>query len=100
MEKLKVACAKEGRDIATIRKSVQPLFFFVDDEAGREKLRTLVPADRSVVGTPAQLTEAVAEYAALGFDEICVPDFTLGGSPAQRLESYERFHAEVAANFR
>lgn len=100
MEKLKVACAKEGRDIATIRKSVQPLFFFVDDDAGREKLRTLVPADRSVVGTPAQLTEAVAEYAALGFDEICVPDFTLGGSPAQRLESYERFHAEVAANFR
>lgn len=100
MEKLKVACDKEGRDISTIRTSVQPLFFFVDDEAGREKLQALVPADRSVVGTSEQLTEAVARYAELGFDEICVPDFTLGGSAAQRLESYEKFRSEVAVNFR
>lgn len=100
MSTLRQACEKEGRDIATVRKSVQPLFFFVDDDAAREKLLALVPADRSVVGTSAQLVDAIGEYVELGFDEICVPDFTLGGSPEQRRDSYERFWTEVAAHFR
>jgi alkanesulfonate monooxygenase SsuD/methylene tetrahydromethanopterin reductase-like flavin-dependent oxidoreductase (luciferase family) len=79
---------------------VQPLFFFVDNDESAEKLRALVPADRSIVGTSAQLVEAVGQYKDLGFDEVCVPDFTLGGTPEQRKESYEKFWTEVASHFR
>lgn len=100
LETLRTACEKEGRDFATVRKSVQPLFFFVDSDETAEKLKAVVPADRSIVGTSSQLVDAVGTYKELGFDEVCVPDFTLGGTPQQRAESYEKFWVEVAAHFR
>ena len=100
IKKLREACEKEGRDPATVRTSVQPLFFITPTEDAAEKLKTHVPADRSVVGTPAQLVEAVGEYKELGFDEICVPDFTMGATPEERLEKYGIFWTEVASQFR
>ena len=100
IKKLREACEKEGRDISTVRTSVQPLFFMVPDEASGEKLRGVVPADRSVIGTPAQLVDAVGQYKDLGFDEVCVPDFTLGQSPEQRRDAYAQFWSEVAIHFR
>lgn len=100
IKKLNEACEKEGRDPATVRKSVQALFFITPDEASAESLRAKVPAERSVVGTTSQIVDAIAEYQALGFDEVCVPDFTLGGSPEQRRESYTTFWNEVASHFR
>ena len=100
IQKLNEACEKEGRDPATVRKSVQALFFITPDEASAESLRAKVPAERSVVGTTSQIVDAIAEYQALGFDEVCVPDFTLGGSPEQRRESYTTFWNEVASHFR
>ena len=100
MAKLREACDKEGRDIATIRTSVQPLFFIVPDDAAAEKLKSVVPADRSVVGTTSQLVDAVGRYKEIGFDEICVPDFTMGQSPQQRLDAYSTFWSEVAVHFR
>jgi hypothetical protein len=60
----------------------------------------LVPADRSVLGTPSQIVDAVGQYKELGFDEICVPDFTLGNSASERLDSYATFWNEVAVHFR
>jgi probable F420-dependent oxidoreductase len=98
--KLREACEKEGRDPATVRTSVQPLFFLTPTEEAAEKLRPHVPADRSVVGTSAQLVDAVGEYKELGFDEICVPDFTMGATPEERLEKYGIFWHEVASQFR
>lgn len=100
MARLREACEKEGRDIATIRTSVQPLFFIVPDDASAEKLKAVVPADRSVVGTPSQIVDAVGRYREIGFDEICVPDFTMGQSPQQRLDAYGTFWSEVAVHFR
>ncbi len=100
MQKLREACEKEDRDIATVRTSVQPLFFLVSDDASAEKLRAVVPADRSVIGTPSRLVDAVAEYQQLGFNEICVPDFTMGQSAQQRLDAYGTFWSEVAVHFR
>lgn len=100
LETLRQACEKQGRDLATIRKSAQPLFFFVNDDAAAEKLRALVPSDRSIVGTSSQIVDAVGQYQQLGFDEICVPDFTLGGSPEQRREAYDKFWSEVVSQFR
>lgn len=97
---LRSACEKESRDFSTVRKSVQPLFFIVNDDVSAEKLRAVVPADRSVVGTTSQIVDAVGQYKELGFDEICVPDFTMGQTPSERSDNYEKFWNEVAAHFR
>ncbi len=97
---LRAACEKESRDFSTVRKSVQPLFFMVNDDASAEKLRAVVPADRSVVGSTTQLVDAVGQYKDLGFDEICVPDFTMGQTPSERSDNYEKFWNEVAVHFR
>lgn len=99
IKRLNEACEKEGRDPATVRKSVQALFFIMPDEASAESLRPKVPAERSIVGTTSQIVEAVARYRDLGFDEVCVPDFTLGGSAAQRREAYDNFWTNVASHF-
>ena len=79
---------------------MQPLFFIVGDDAAAEKLRAVVPADRSIVGTTSQLVDAVGQYKELGFDEICVPDFTMGQTPSERSDNYEKFWTEVASQFR
>ena len=100
MKNLVAACEKEGRDPATIRKSVQALVFITPDEATTESLRSKVPIERSIVGTTSQLVDEVKRYVDLGFDEICVPDFTLGGSAEQRLDAYGTFWSEVASQFR
>jgi len=100
VERLRVACEKEGRDPSTVRRSVQALFFLVDDDKAAADLRAVVPADRSVVGGPAAIIDALGRYRDLGFDEVCFPDFTLGGSVAERAESYARITAEVLPAFR
>ena len=100
IKNLRIACEKEGRDPAAVRTSVQPLFIVVADQEAGDTLRPHVPADRSVVGTPSQLVDAVGEYKELGFDEICVPDFTMGATPEERLEKYGVFWHEVASQFR
>ena len=99
MQKLREACDKEGRDINTMRKSVQALFFVTPDEASAESLKSKVPMERSIVGTTSQIVDAIAQYAELGFDEVCVPDFTLGGTAAQRLDAYGTIWSEVASHF-
>ena len=93
------ACEKEGRDPATVRRSVQALFFLVDDEERAAMIRERAPDDRSVVGGPEQLVEAIGRYQELGVDEVIVPDFTLGSTAAERQMSYDRFAAEVTAAF-
>jgi probable F420-dependent oxidoreductase len=98
MQSFMAACEKENRDPSTMRKSVQALVFITADESSAESLRSKVPADRSIVGTPQQLVAEVQKYADLGFDEVCVPDFTLGGTAAQRLDAYGTFWTNVAAH--
>ena len=99
MDKLLAACEKEGRDPATVRKSVQALFFIAPDAATADKIREKAPADRAVVGTIEQLNEAIEQYRAIGFDEVCVPDFTLGADAQARRDSYSAFMSGVARNF-
>jgi probable F420-dependent oxidoreductase len=100
IQKLNEACEKEQRDPATIHKSVQALFFVTPNEAAADSLRDKVPAERSIVGTTAQIVDAIGEYKDQGFDEVIVPDFTLGGSAEQRLEAYNTIWNEVASHFR
>ena len=93
------ACAAVGRDPSTLRRSTQGLVFMVDNDATAAKLRAAAPADRSLIGNTAFLTEQIGRYADLGIDEFILPDFTLGHSATERLEKYDRFAAEVIPHF-
>jgi alkanesulfonate monooxygenase SsuD/methylene tetrahydromethanopterin reductase-like flavin-dependent oxidoreductase (luciferase family) len=94
---LDAACEAEDRDPASVRRTAQALFFLRDDPDAEERILSRAPADRTLVGGPAQLVDRVAEYAAAGVDELIVPDFTFGRTAGERRASYDRFWTEVAS---
>ena len=49
----------------------------------------------AIIGTVDEVRETVAQYRAIGVDELIVPDFTLGPMP-QKLATLDRFIHEVA----
>ena len=98
-EKFAAACDRVGTDPSTIRRSAQAMVFFTNDDASRRTMLERAPAGRSIVGNGAQIAEVIAQYAADGVDEFALTEFTLGKSAAQRRESIERFHEEVASQF-
>lgn len=88
-------CERVGRDPAEIQRSVAVMLFLCDSErAAADRLARPVGRPR-LAGTPAQVVEQVAEYAAAGADELVIPDFNLG--PGEALETAERFMSEVTA---
>lgn len=89
------ACKAVGTDPAAIRTSSQALVFMSDDEAALAERRRKADMERSLVGTPAQLVEELGAYSEAGFDEFILLSATLGRSPAERREAYERFASEV-----
>jgi probable F420-dependent oxidoreductase len=93
------ACEAVGRDPATMRRSVQALVFTDDGTREVAKLRETAPAGRSIVGTPSELVDTISTYVELGFDEFILPDWNLGRELGQRLETIDRFRAEVAVHF-
>ncbi|MGH9132435.1 MAG: LLM class flavin-dependent oxidoreductase [Ilumatobacteraceae bacterium] len=93
------ACDAVGRDPATMRRSVQAMVFLADDPAQVAKLREHAPEERSIVGTRAELVDAVGRYVELGFDEFIVPDWNFGNDIGRRLETLDRFQSEIAAQF-
>ena len=100
LKNLERACESVGRVPATMHKTVQALVFLVDDEKKGDDIRAAMPADRTVVGTVTQLQDMVSRYHEAGFDEVCVPDFTVGATAKERSESLARYFDEVAAPFR
>lgn len=99
LEKLHTACEQVDRDPSTIWKSTQALVFMSDNEelAGNIKGGDMGP--RSIVGSNDQLVDEIGRYAELGFDELIVPDFTLGASAEERVANYREFQSEVATHF-
>ena len=100
LKNLERACESVGRDPATMHKTVQALVFLVDDEKKGDDIRVAMPADRTVVGTVSQLQDVVSRYREAGFDEVCVPDFTVGATAKERSDTLARYFDEVAAPFR
>jgi len=94
------ACEREGRDPATVHRSVQAMIFLVDDPDRAAKLRERAPEGRSLVGAPAEIIDEIGKYVELGVDEFAIPDFTLGGSQAERMDILARLDAEVVSAFR
>ena len=52
---------------------------------------------RSIIGSNAQLVDEIGKYVEMGFDELIVPDFTLGGTYDERVERYAEFRAEIVS---
>ena len=92
------ACARVGRDPSSLHRSVQALFFRADDPQSVDRLRAAAPADRSIIGNADTMIEALRDFRELGFDEVIVPDFTLGRDAAERLDSYHWFESDVLPN--
>jgi len=88
------ACEAVGVDPATRHKSVQALFVATDH--GAEQAALADPADENMVaGSADRIVEALGRYAELGFDEVIIPDFTLGESPEARADAYRWFMADI-----
>ncbi len=91
------ACDTVGRDPDTVHRSVQALTFLTDDAERAAKLRENALPERTLVGSAAELVDAMHQYAEMGFDEFIVPDFTMGRDAEERRDGFERFATEVAA---
>ena len=99
LEKLHTACEQVDRDPATLWKSTQALVFMTDNAELAENIKGGDMGERSILGSNEQLVDEIGRYAELGFDELIVPDFTLGSTPDERRAKYDEFRTEVAAHF-
>ena len=95
MEILNNHCTAVGRDPKSIQRSAVALLFMSDDEAFLEKMRGVDTGQPAIIGTPAEVREIVADYQAIGVDELIIPDFTLGPKE-QKLATLDRFITDVA----
>jgi len=95
LEKLHTACEQVERDPATLWKSTQALVFMTDNAELAENIKGGDMGERSIIGS----NEQIGRYAELGFDELIVPDFTLGATPDERLAKYDEFRTEIAVHF-
>ena len=99
LDKLHTACEQVERDPATIWKSTQALVFMTDNAELTANIKGGDMGERSIIGSNPQLVDEIGRYADLGFDELIVPDFTLGATPEERVAKYREFQAEVATHF-
>ena len=87
-------CAAIGRDPAEIQRSAVALLFMSDDNAFLENMRNTTIAQPSIIGTPTEVRDVIAQYEEAGVNEIIVPDFTMGGKP-QKLATMDTFISQV-----
>lgn len=88
-------CADIGRDPKSIKRTAVALLFMSEDNGFLEKMRSAELQQAAIIGTPAEVKEIVADYAAAGVDELIVPDFTLGPRE-QKIATLDTFITEVA----
>jgi alkanesulfonate monooxygenase SsuD/methylene tetrahydromethanopterin reductase-like flavin-dependent oxidoreductase (luciferase family) len=97
LAKLLTACEQVGRDPATMWKSTQALVFMNGDAEFAANIKAGDMGERSIIGSNAQLVDEIGRYTELGFDELIIPDFTLGGTAEERRERYAELRSEVIA---
>lgn len=97
--KFATACDKVGTDIGSLHTSVQALVAMTEDAEKVAKLKAADMGPRTIAGSNDQLVEEIGRYVEIGFDEMIVPDFALGATTEQRLESFQRFKSEIATQF-
>jgi F420-dependent oxidoreductase-like protein len=92
-------CADVGRDPSQIQRSAVAMLFLNDDPEFCAKLRQSGGASRMIIGNVEEVREILRGYAALGVDELIIPDFNLGNMQAKRA-ALDRFMTEVVAAVR
>ncbi len=92
-------CERLDRDPSTIQRSAVALLFLCDTEAQSAALRANEMPRPSLIGTVSELHDQIAAFAALGVNEVIIPDFTLGET-AKKNDILDRFITEVASQFR
>jgi alkanesulfonate monooxygenase SsuD/methylene tetrahydromethanopterin reductase-like flavin-dependent oxidoreductase (luciferase family) len=92
-------CERIGRDPREIWRSTQALVLLTDDLDRARRLVEAAAPRACVAGPVAALQEAVAGWAAVGVDELIIPDFLLG-TGQQRREALDAIISEVAPAFR
>ncbi len=88
-------CRALRRDPKSIKRSAVALLFMSDDPTYLERMRGAKMQQAAIIGTAEEVAATVAEYQALGVDELIVPDFTLGPRD-QKVGTLNRFIREVA----
>jgi F420-dependent oxidoreductase-like protein len=97
---LRAHCAAAGRDVADIHVSTQAVLYLSTDRHWLDERRQQVAGRHAaIIGTPAEVTDIVGQYAEAGADELIVPDFSLG-SGARKKETCDLFIEQVASAFR
>jgi alkanesulfonate monooxygenase SsuD/methylene tetrahydromethanopterin reductase-like flavin-dependent oxidoreductase (luciferase family) len=76
-------------------KSTQALVFMSDNAELAANIRAGEMGERSILGSNDQLVDEFGRYVELGFDELIIPDFTLGGTAEERFEKYGELQSEV-----
>ena len=89
------SCEKAGVDPASLHTSVQAMFFMTDDADKIAKIKGGDTGERSIAGSNDHIVDQLGQFAELGFDEVIVPDFTLGGSAEERRAAYETFTNDI-----
>jgi len=100
MEALDRHCRDVGRDPATLQRSARALLLMSDDAGQLAEWRSEDVTAPRMIGTPPEIAEIVARYAAIGLDELVISDRTLGEGPAERRATMDRFQRDVADRFR
>lgn len=88
-------CKTVGRNPKAIQRSAVALLFMSDDATYLKRMRDSKIPQAANIGTVAEIRDIVAQYQAIGVDELIVPDFTLGPTP-QKLATLDQFIREVA----
>ncbi len=92
-------CAEVGRDPGAIQRSAATMLILADEGEHLDRARNADLGRAAMVGTPAELRTLVAGFVDAGVDELVIADF-LAPPFAPSGEMFERFQAEVAAEFR
>jgi len=88
-------CKTVGRNPKAIQRSAVALLFMSDDAAYLKRMRDSKIPQAANIGTVDEIRAVVAQYEAIGVNELIVPDFTLGPTP-QKLATLDKFIREVA----
>ena len=88
-------CADVGRDPKEIKRTAVALLFMSEDPEYLERTRNSNLQQATIIGTPEEIRDIVADYENIGVDELIVPDFTLGTGD-KKIATLDQFINDVA----
>lgn len=97
-EVLERHCEALGRDPAEIKRSCQAMVTISDDRAVLDRAKAGPMAQ--IAGSLEEVRDEIGRLIEAGVDEFILPDHNMGSSLQQRLDTYDRFMADVASLYR